>query len=475
MSGDYSRDSFDANKRFTRVLMQQGRVQLDSDWNEQVSIFWHLLQTFTRNLIGAYAGPENNCGFGVFAAGDFPLGQESHIGKEEQLRLQESITDAGDFLIGPGDYYVDGILCTNPDFFHFSKQSHGHHSLLLANKGFPYLIYIDAWERELFDIEDESIREVALGGADTAGRAQIVWQVKSLELPAGEGPLAGISDGESVRKQWRHILEHWQPNNRGRLRARARSVPDERDVTLSVPLPGYRHPQNQLYRVEIHQRGAVGQKEGPTFKWSRENGSVTFPITSMTDPVVTLTHVGRDDRAGLKVGDWVEVIDDDYTIQRRADPLRLVEKVDVSRREVTLSGQAASTTGTHANKHPFLRRWDHKAGDPRRGGLELRDGAAVIKEGDGEKSWLMLEDGVQIQFSAADSANHYRTGDYWLIPARTAIADVVWPRHGDQPGWLPPSGVVHHFAPMAIIGFNSSNKLQTLGDCRPKFSLRVEY
>ena len=39
MSGDYSRTRFDPRKHFTGVLMQQGRVQLDSDWNEMVLQF----------------------------------------------------------------------------------------------------------------------------------------------------------------------------------------------------------------------------------------------------------------------------------------------------------------------------------------------------------------------------------------------------------------------------------------------------
>ena len=38
MRGDFTRDSFNPAKAYTRVLMQQGRVQLDADWNEQNSI-----------------------------------------------------------------------------------------------------------------------------------------------------------------------------------------------------------------------------------------------------------------------------------------------------------------------------------------------------------------------------------------------------------------------------------------------------
>ena len=38
MSGDYSRVRFDAKNDFSGVLMQQGRVQLDADWNEWVAL-----------------------------------------------------------------------------------------------------------------------------------------------------------------------------------------------------------------------------------------------------------------------------------------------------------------------------------------------------------------------------------------------------------------------------------------------------
>jgi Family of unknown function (DUF6519) len=34
MSGDYTRLNFDPKKGFSGVLKQQGRVSLDSDWNE---------------------------------------------------------------------------------------------------------------------------------------------------------------------------------------------------------------------------------------------------------------------------------------------------------------------------------------------------------------------------------------------------------------------------------------------------------
>lgn len=38
MKGDFTRFTHDPGRRFRGVLMQQGRVQLDADWNEHVAI-----------------------------------------------------------------------------------------------------------------------------------------------------------------------------------------------------------------------------------------------------------------------------------------------------------------------------------------------------------------------------------------------------------------------------------------------------
>src|SRR6478735_8196112 len=88
MPGDYSRRLFRKNKHYSGVLMQQGRVQLDADWNEQQDIEGHRSQTATADVVGACGGPRSGAGFG--------------------LRVTE-----GDVLIGAGRYYVDGILCEN--------------------------------------------------------------------------------------------------------------------------------------------------------------------------------------------------------------------------------------------------------------------------------------------------------------------------------------------------------------------------
>ena len=88
-----------------------------------------------------------------------------------------------------------------------------------------------------------------------------------------------------------------------------------------------------------------------------------------------------------------------------------------------------------------------------------------------EDNWLLIEDGIQVYFeSAIHGAPHiYRTGDYWLIPARTGTGDIEWPGSANDLESIFPHGVHHCYAPLAIVGEES----QTL-DCRRRIKVLWE-
>ena len=58
MSGDYSRFTFKEEKRYTSLLMQQGRVQLDSDWNEEARINERSRQVRIMDSLGPNVVPK---------------------------------------------------------------------------------------------------------------------------------------------------------------------------------------------------------------------------------------------------------------------------------------------------------------------------------------------------------------------------------------------------------------------------------
>jgi hypothetical protein len=461
--GDFTRNTFDPLKHFSRVLMQQGRVLLDADWNEQTSILLHYVQTLAADLIGRHGGPAKIDG-----------------ADNKGFLIEIGPTLKNDFLIQEGRYYVDGLLCENE-----APVAH------TAQAAFPLkekdklkgpvlsLAYLDVWERHITAFDDGSILEVALGGPDTATRAQVVAQVKlfSSEAFASKWASAGTPDEKKKAVVEQFLQENLvsgviQPAGTGKLRARAKK-PDKADEPCAIsPKSGYRNPENHLYRVEIHKGGGAADAG---FKWSRDNSSSIFPIRSLGDRRVVLAHFGRDIGSSVQVNDWVEVVDDDLVLRGETGPLRRVESIDSVEMSVTLS----DATGTlmaydeESTNHPRLRRWDFQ-------GDGFEDSALPLKEGTGEqdKDWIALEDGIQIQFPVGQggNANTYRSGDYWLIPARVATGDIQWPKMEDstpphelvaKP--LPPHGIEHHYAPLAVVSAGADGLVKVELDCRRFF------
>ena len=501
--------------------MQQGRVQLDADWNEQAGILLHLI----RRLAADQFGPAFPARFG---------------GGFEILPLTTQASGLSlDFGIQPGSFYVNGILCeleatpvpilstsgtkitvaewtvdgvsfavnqylrlwddtstpgVIPPFPVSSPLQVSQITLidypnkaltldaipagltpkyaqriityttqpdlpnpLVLTAGTNYLIYLDVWERLITYIEDDWIREVALNGPDTAARARVVWQVKALpqqSLCIAQPQLSGLL----------------QPWTRGLLRARSQPAQATTDPCTISPDAQYRGAENQLYRVEIHtgnldSSGNPVPGVMPSFKWSRDNGAVVFPIVGLqtsgsASTTITLANLGRDDRFGLAVGDYVEVQDDNSVLNNIPGNLLQVQSIDRTNLVVVLTGTTTSGVGGDQALHPLLRRWDHKSGDPSQGGEQvLADGALPVPLS-APAGWLDLEDGVQVLFEVLSAPLTFRSADYWLIPARVATGDVIWPSETatdaqgntvTNPVAKPPDGVTHHYASLATL------------------------
>lgn len=428
MKGDFTRDTFDPAKHFSRVLMQQGRVQLDADWNEQMAILLHYVRTLAKDLIGEHGGPDTGFAIGVGTA----------------LKM--------DFAIWQGRYYVDGILCENEQVDLTYKSQRGYpfpdSEALQNNKN--HLVYLDVWERHVTAFEDNTIREVALGEADTTTRAQVVWQVKTTTKMPNKTDIVGDEKTDWAKWMqdtgWTQWVSQWQPENRGRLKALVKPLDGATDPCITPPQSGFRGAENQLYRVEIHSGGTSAQA---TFKWSRDNGSV---VTEWKDKQGNDLIVGNG--RGFAAGQWVELTDDIRELHGDRGIMVKLAKVEGETLTMDPNSTKESTDRMPTFVNPKVRRWDQRS--PTNVALQRDDNAIPVQEG----TTIDLEDGIQIEFEppgAGASANHYRTGDYWLIPARTATGDVEWPGPVGQPEAQPPHGIDHHYAPLAMVGVGATD------------------
>ncbi len=330
MKGDFSRLTFEPSKRYTAVLMQQGRVTLDSDWNEQVAIREHVERIRFEDVVGGYGVPHGE-GFAV------------HGDRNGALALSA------------GRIYAGGLLC---ELIESTPLERLVRRPLAPRPGRTDLVFLDAWERHVTALDDPDLLEPALGGADTTTRLQVVWKIDLVE---------NVGDRSSAEG--------------------SAALPKKGTAAMRVATPdGYSGSENHLYRVEIHDGSARGHA---TFKWSRDNGSVVFAVEDFVQPSVVRVTLGLPRTPQkLAVGDWVEVSSDESELAGQVGTLARVEELSEDGRSVLLDRDVSP----HRNEtHARLRRWDQRNGPavpvssdwiPLEAGVQVRFSGSDFQPGD---------------------------------------------------------------------------------------------
>lgn len=451
MKADLTRLTFQTDKHYRSVRMQQGRVQLDADWNEQQDILNHRIETETVDTLGHAAAPLAAAGFALAAAGK-------------------------NLTIGAGRLYVEGLLCENPAQVSVTTQpdfpsnaspvmpagatliplppanSTAKTTIVVYNGAGAavdppdgvYLAYLEVWQRHITALEDSQIREVALGGPDSTTREKTVWQVKLLR--AGD-PGTGLNCASAVAA-WDALIA--APS--GKLAARAQpTAPPSGPCELS-PEAGYRGLENQLYRVEIHDDGS---ETALRFKWSRNNGFLeTRVLKWLNNPAIDqceVASIGKDAYLAITPGCWLEFFDDTHELLGRSGTLVKVLKTAGNAVTLDLATKTGSLDEALFKLNPRVRVWENFA--------------ALVPAAVGDAAgWVTLESGIQVKFAPGS----YRVGDYWTIPARTASAAIEWPQDGMAPRFVAPHGVLRAFCRLALAGV-AAGVWATPTDCRNLF------
>jgi hypothetical protein len=422
MSGDYTRFTHDPLKRRSGVLMQQGRVQLDSDWNEFVGIAKRRQRLQSLDTFGPYGVPYKT------TPDAFLIGW---LGGPTP-----------DLSITPGRLYVEGNLVE-----HFGSETASY----LAQPFYPAppplpagdaVVFLDVWEREITYVEDASLLDVALGGADTATRTQTVWQVR---FDGRDAATCGMDVGEAP--------------SAGLLSTAAILPPAPSDPCLLPPIAGYRGLENRLYRVEIHDPGGLGAAR---FKWSRDNGSVVSVVRALavagSQTTLTVNRIGRDPVLRFRIDDWVTITDDHRELMGEPGQMARVIDINETRNEIMLD-RALPSPGSRAfganpaelvARHTRIQRWDQTAA------TSIVDADGLIATGPGP---IELEDGIEVRFDLLPAGGGFRTFDHWVFAARVADASV------ETLVKAPPRGIRHHYVQLAAI---TAGQPPAVSDCRPQ-------
>ncbi len=419
MKGDFSRKTFDKEKNYSGVYLQQGRVLLDSDFNEQREITNYYLRSYIRDIIGPCGTPQKNPGFKI-------------------------LPSKSGFKIGAGHYYVDGILCVNNKEIQHSSQPYfpitqKSESLALQKNDGIYLVYLDVWERHITSLEDSELLEPALGGPDTTTRKKIIWQVKTQPVK---------KRGKKRSKNCSNFFSVPLKISNGKMRA----YDSTRQENDAMSQSGYTGLENRLYRVEIHKGGNSRSSEPPTFKWSNRN-AVEAALVDEISPSSII--IGRSQGTGINFEkqDWIEIIDERHILH--VIPGSFVRISEVEENKIIFDsssriGENVSTINFPLKYNPIIRKWNGSKSPLQK----------VISD---DNYHISLEYGIEIQFTEGT----YRSGDYWIFPARPQVG-VLWEKEDGVPKFRQPDGIEHHYCPLALLKLQK-NKYTLLSDCRKFF------
>jgi hypothetical protein len=455
-------------------------------------------------------GPLHASAFGVTTFAALSAADKLYV----QARYPGFADGGGNFLLTAGRYYVDGILVENEHPVPFTLQP-DLPGVAPLPAGVNHLLYLDVWERHLTALEEPSLREIALGGPDTATRARVVWQVRALgdaqrQCSAEHGAYAAATAPST-----------------GRLRMRASADLSTGDPCVVPAAAGYRGLENQLYRVEIHNPGAaVSHAAVPGWAVaSAVVGDRKITVTASAADLATITvgravelyhSTGADPAAGTvafvtaRSGSQVTLSASFKAPDMAAAPrLRLLNATakwsrdngvvlarvrSIAGTEVVVDGfgvddvlsihgndwveifdDTHDLTGTPGGLYQVASRNDatrtlvlrtpaaplggvngvNPARNPR---IRRWDGLVAVKTALPGAGYAELENGVQLRWENADGApGVFRTGDWWNAPARTATAEsqsgtLEWPRALDGTAEARrAAGIVHHYCRLAIV------------------------
>jgi len=450
MGSDRARISYDQKQQYRSVVMQQGRVTLEADWNEAQMISSEETRREALDFVGPAGTPDNGYDITLLPPGF-------------------------DFQIGPGTMYVGGVRAHLLAPEDYSNQSDWMDS---ANDGawasVPQstptqneYVYLVLREQEVSGIEDPDLKDVALGGPDTAQRTRLIQHVERL-LTSGTDCASAFAAATAANGRWALDGFAFDPDDM-RVRSFARmqvSMVSNGTGTSCDPTAqgGYLGADNQLIRVQI---SSVAPNQKPTFLWGYDDASFLYPVkvTSATTlklqvAPVDAEHIPQGQQAVEVLMDAAQLSNGAYVAAPSGQVFTLAgSPYNADSQTLTLPpGLNASLYGDGTSNNPsppqvYLRVWQQQ--------LSFTPGVAVP----------LGSTGVQVTITSANN-QPFRVGDYWMFAVRPETPQQVYPERylttqADAGTPQPPDGPREWICPLGVLLWSASPP--SVYNCRNSF------
>ncbi len=476
---DISRAAFDPRKHYDGVLMQQGRVLTDDDWNENERIEHEERRRSRVEIIGAFGSQDK--GFGI----EFP------------------IVDANgfiDFNICPGTIHLGGLRLDleRNELFRSQKDwlqqyaDQDQTPVILAPGAERFdLVYLETWQQPVSAVEDTELIEVALGGADTTTRIRNMRRVKILKN-VGTNDCSTAFQVLKQREQRGTINEEHEIIMDARLKVSC--VPaglPQQDLCSPSVIGGYLGAENQTIRIQLVDSGHL--------TWGFDNAAPLYRVQVTLDPnppsgnpaqlvVVKMLTEPKDQYHWPLAGQIVEILpwgaalsNGEKVAEHTGHLSRVKSSYNPDTGELILETPLAGNFGkawqqrkdaAHlVTPHPkacvsgpgspvsqffYMRVWNR--------GDDLTSNPAINFVPN--QPVLLGTSGLQ----ATISGSHRNAGDYWVISTRPETPDQILPWEFAKN--RAPHGVRRFVGSLAIIRWFHNGtviKGKVLHDCRPHF------
>lgn len=442
MGSDKARNSYDPAQQYRDVVMQQGRVFLEADWNEQQAIREDETIAELRDIIGSCGTPDDGyaVGFNNLSPNALP----------------------NEFSIGAGTMYVGGVRAFLPEGITFHAQPDWIDQALIGDpllgsktgsSRVTELICLLLREQEVSAVEDPDLKDVALGGPDTAQRKRLIQRV--LRFPTQATDCAGAWD--EAEKLWLERGFRFQSETMRLMPLATLQVgfvdsgtpPDPCEPAASG---GYLEADNQLIRVKIVDNDTlVWGYDNASFLYRVEIGADRKTLTLQSRPVDVFHHPRKAQAvevlpaaALLANGEYVAEADGIVTALNGAyDP-------DTNTVMLTTALPAGYQTGA-ALPPVFLRVWQET--------VSFTPGKPVA----------LGDTGLQV---TVGSSGAVAAGDCWMFAARPSTPQKIY-LDRSLADFQPPDEPRLWICPLAVILWRGGRKPQIV-DCRNRFDNLVE-